>query len=86
MGDRFTPGDQVRVDTRSGESFYGAYLRWRPRAMYEHLVRLVVLRESSLGLRVNDVVPCTDTEVQACPFVAKPPTSIAGIEQFLDDG
>ena len=83
---RFVEGEQVRVDTRSGEAFYGVYLRWRPTQLYEHLVRLVRFAgvATTGRLRVGDEVKCTDNEVQSCAFVAKPPTSIEDIERLLE--
>lgn len=84
MGDRFAPGEQVRVDTRYGESFYGTYVRWRPQNVWEHMVKVVVFRLPTIVVRLGDEVRCTDKEVEACAFVTNPPTSIQDIERFLN--
>jgi hypothetical protein len=88
MGDRFAPGDQVRVDTGYGDSFYGTYLHWRPQQnVWVHLVRAVAFRLPSKRIvSLGDDVRCTDKEVEACAFVVKPPTSIEEVEQFLEEG
>jgi hypothetical protein len=97
---RFKPGDQVRVDTGYGDSFYGTYLQWRPQNVWQHLVKVVAFRVPSMTtgrghhrrhrrvgvVRLGDEVRCTDKEIEACAFVAKPPTSIQDIEQFLEEG
>lgn len=86
MVSRFEPGDQVRVDTGYGDSFYGTYLGWRPQNVWEHLVKVVAFRlmTGRASVRLGAAVRCTDKEVEACAFVAKPPTSIDDIERFLD--
>lgn len=93
MGDgpRFKPGDQVRVDTGYGDSFYGTYLHWRPQNGWEHLVKVEHLIRGGANAagvvpRLGDDVRCTDKEVEACAFVVKPPTSIEEVERFLEEG